>query len=191
MPDRGRLSCRFILSPMSDQFVEIVRGALGKMDTHLVKMSTEKLTATYRGQREHVEDVVKAYFIYAYRPEVHTTMEAVYSRGWPGEEELDWPETGEETPPNEAAIREIHFPAMGTVTLYALDGATGGQERLTAIAQKAGVLDGVRPDCVLLYGDIQAIFDCVEAANRAFSEDLDRYALLVNLSVNKPGAKKE
>ena len=77
--------CRFSLSPMSDKYIDIILGALGKVDTSKVWKETDKLSTIYRGKRIHVLDAVKGLFIHSYDENVHMTLEATLSKGCPGD----------------------------------------------------------------------------------------------------------
>ena len=105
------MACRFTLSPMSDRFVDIILGAIGKVDGSAVEQRTDKLSTVYRGSREAVEDAVKACFLYAYRPDVHMTMECAFSAAPVGREEEKGAVNGEKP-------GMFHFPAVGKLTLY-------------------------------------------------------------------------
>ncbi len=43
--------CRFSLSPMTDRFVEVILGAIEKVDTSKVWKATDKLSTVYRGKQ--------------------------------------------------------------------------------------------------------------------------------------------
>lgn len=189
LSDYTPISCRFTLSPMADDFVEIILGAIGKVDTGMVTARTGKLSTVYQGLRPYVEDGVKACFVHAWRPEVHMTMEAVYSRGWPGEAlETVGPEKG--AAPNAGAVGKVHFPMAAKVSLYAMGeaGFAEGRKELGRLAREMGVYEGEEPDCVVLGGDVQGVFGCVEGMDRWCAEHLGWYALGVTYSVNSPTA---
>lgn len=189
LSDHVPMSCRFTLSPMSDRFVDIILGAIEKVDTHMVRSKTGKLSTLYEGLRPYVEDGVKACFIHAYRPGVHMTMEAVYSKGWPGEKP-EGPEAEEGEAPNAGAVGQVHFPMAAKMSLYVMDGGewAKGRETLEGLARELGVLEGEEPDCLVLNGDVQQVFDCVEAANRWCAQVFGWYALAATFSVNSPTA---
>ena len=67
--------CRFSISPMSDDFINIILSSISKVDTSKLWSKTDKLSTIYRGKRCHVLDALKACFIYSYRKDVHSTME--------------------------------------------------------------------------------------------------------------------
>ena len=75
--------CRFTLAPMSDRYIDIILGAIQKVDTSNVWANTEKHSTLYRGKRIHVLDAVKACFVHAYDPDVHMTMETTFPRAVP------------------------------------------------------------------------------------------------------------
>ena len=61
MTNINRVSgCNFNLSVMSDDFAEIILGALNQVDQSKVWSHTDDVTTVVRGRYEHVFDVVKA-----------------------------------------------------------------------------------------------------------------------------------
>ena len=100
--------CRFSLSPMSDKYIDIILGALGKVDTSKVWKETDKLSTIYRGKRIHVLDAVKGLFIHSYDENVHTTLEATLSKGCPGDTDADSFLAEDDVLVNEESIKDIH-----------------------------------------------------------------------------------
>ena len=76
--------CRFTLYPMSDDYIEIILGALEKTDTSAVWSETDALSTVYRGKLPYVADAVQALFLNAYRSGVHMALEGQFSKGCPG-----------------------------------------------------------------------------------------------------------
>ena len=72
--------CRFSLYPMTDNFVEILLGALDKTDTGAVWSESDALSTVYRGKLQYVADAVKALFINAYQEGVHLSLEVHFSK---------------------------------------------------------------------------------------------------------------
>lgn len=178
---REAMICRFTLSPMSDGFVDLILGAIGKVDAGSITQRTDKLSTVYRGNREAVEDAVKACFLYAYRPHVHMTMECAFT--------ADGAETGPMGAPlPNAAAGELHFPAVAKLTLYPL-GAVDVAARRAGVVARAWAMDLVREEAFdgpILAGDVQDIFACLGAVNETCRRELKDYTLAFTLSVNSP-----
>ena len=81
--------CRFSLSPMSDDFIDIILSSISKVDTSKIWSKTDRLSTIYRGKRCHVIDALKACFVYSYRKDVHSTMEITLSKGCPGDTDAE------------------------------------------------------------------------------------------------------
>ena len=73
--------CRFTLAPMSDQYIDIILGAVAQTDTSKIWSETDKTSTIYRGNMVHVIDSLKACFINAYRAGIHMTSELTFSHG--------------------------------------------------------------------------------------------------------------
>src|SRR5699024_11375894 len=71
----------FSLYPMSDDFVDIIKGALKETDTSKVWMETDDVTTTVRGKMLHVFDVTKSICIHAAKTGKHVALQATYSLG--------------------------------------------------------------------------------------------------------------
>jgi uncharacterized protein YqgV (UPF0045/DUF77 family) len=74
----------FSLHPMSDNFIEIIKGALNETDTSKVIMKTDDVTTTLKGKLNHVFDVTSAIFIHAAKTKKHVAFQGTYSMGCPG-----------------------------------------------------------------------------------------------------------
>lgn len=171
--------CRFTLSPMSDRFVDLILGAIGKVDAGSITQRTDKLSTVYRGSRAAVEDAVKACFLYAYRPDVHMTMECAFTS--------DGAETGP-GPRNEEGAGEYHFPAVAKLTLYPLGAVDAVAQRAKVVtrAREMGLVREEAFDGPILAGDVQDIFACLSAVNEDCRRELKDYTLEFTLSVNSP-----
>ena len=99
--DHAITGCRFTLSPMSDRFIEIILGAVGKTDTSKVWSRTDEVSTIYRGKRVHVLDALKACFTGAFTEGVHMALEATVSKGCPGDVEADSFMAEDDEPVNE------------------------------------------------------------------------------------------
>jgi uncharacterized protein YqgV (UPF0045/DUF77 family) len=74
----------FSIHPMSDDFIEIIKGALNAVDTSEVTMKTDDVTTTIKGKLNHVFDVTKAIFIHAAKTKKHVAFQATFHMGCPG-----------------------------------------------------------------------------------------------------------
>ena len=180
--------CRFSLSPMTDRFVDVILGAVGKVDTGKVWQSTGKLSTVYRGRQIHVEDAVKACFIYAWQPDVHMTLEATYSKGCPGDTDADCFMSEDDVPLNEEKIKDIHFPVDCKIALYPM-GVPNYMEYIANIVNHAidlGLYERSTHYCTVLRGDVQELFDYFHWVNTTCGQALSHYIFEVTLSVNSP-----
>lgn len=182
--------CRFSLSPMSDHYIDIILGAIGKVDTSKVWKMTDKLSTVYRGKRVHVMDAVKACFIHSYREGIHMTMEATISKGCPGDVEADAFLAEDEILMNEPETGEFHFPVICKISLYPM-GVSNYMEYIANVVNHAidmGVYAGSSHYVTVLEGDVQDIFKFFNEATAYCGKELKHYILEATLSVNSPTA---
>lgn len=180
--------CRFTLAPMCDDYVDVILGAVGKVDTSKVWKQTDKLSTVYRGKACHVEDAVKACFVKAYREGTHMTMEATFSKGCPGDIDGDSFLAQDDTLCNEPAIRDIHFPVLCKISLYPM-GVSDYMSHIAHIVNRAidlGIYEGSAHYCTVLSADVQELFAYIRDVNAYCGENLSHYIFEVTLSVNSP-----
>ncbi len=183
--------CRFTLSPMSDRYVEIILGAIGKVDTSKVWSKTERLSTLYRGKREHVIDAVKACFAHAWQPDVHMTMEMTFSKGCPGDTDAESYLAEDDVLKNADSMKDIHFPVDCKIYIYTM-GVANYMEYIANVVNHAvdlGIYAGSSHYVTVLKGDIHALFDYFAWANEYCAEHLSHYVFEVTLSVNSPTAE--
>lgn len=182
--------CRFSLSPMSDHYIDIILGAIGKVNTSKVWKMTDKLSTVYRGKRIHVLDAVKACFIQSYREGIHMTFEATISKGCPGDVEADAFLAEDEVLLNEPEIGEIHFPIICKISLYPM-GVPNYMEYIANVVNRAIDMDvyaGSSHYVTILEGDVQEVFRYFDEATRYCEKELSHYIFEITLSVNSPTA---
>ncbi|MBT9777032.1 thiamine-binding protein [Clostridium sp. MCC353] len=180
--------CRFTLAPMSDRYIDIILGAIQKVDTSKVWANTEKHSTLYRGKRIHVLDAVKACFVHAYDPSVHMTMEATFSKGCPGDTDAESYLAEDDTLLNDAATRDIHFPVLCKISLYPM-GVANYMEHIAHIVNYAidqGIYAGSTHYVTVLECDIQKLFDYFNYVNAYCAEHISHYVFEATLSVNSP-----
>lgn len=183
--------CRFSLSPMSDKYIEIILGAIGKVDTSKVWSKTERLSTIYRGKRAHVADAVKACFIHAWRPDVHMTMEMTFSKGCPGDTDAESYLAEDDTLLNAEGMKDIHFPVDCKISLYPM-GVSNYMEYIANVVNHAvdlGIYAGSAHYVTVLKGDVHQLFDYFTWVNQYCGEELSHYVFEVTLSVNSPTAE--
>ena len=184
----GITGCRFSLSPMTDNFVDIILGAVKKTHTEKVWQETGKLSTVYRGKQIHVEDAVKACFINAWREGVHMTMEATYSKGCPGDTAGDSFMAEDDELLNEPEIRDVHFPVACKISLYPM-GISNYMEYIAEVVNHAidlGIYEKSAHYCTVLSCDVQELFDYIHYVNTYCGERLSHYIFEVTFSVNSP-----
>lgn len=112
----------FSVSPMSDQFVDIILGALQEVDTSKVWMKTDDVTTTIRGKTAHVFDVSKAIFLHAATTGEHVSYQATYSLGCPGDSAGDVFMAEDNILLNADRTKSIQQPIAAKFSLYPLGG---------------------------------------------------------------------
>lgn len=180
--------CRFSLAPMCDDFVNVILGAVGKVDTAKVWKQTGKLSTVYRGRACHVEDAVKACFVHAYREGTHMTMEATFSKGCPGDIDGDSFLAEDDVLCNEPGIKDIHFPVDCKIALYPM-GVSDYMTDIACIVNRAidlGIYESSSHYCTVLSADVQDLFSYISWVNARCGENLSHYVFEVTLSVNSP-----
>ena len=109
--------CRFTLYPMCDNFIDIILGALGRVDTSCVWSETDALSTVYRGKLPYVMDAVSALFASSWTEGVHMAIEGQVSKGCPGDVSGDsvLEATGEA--PNHAIVEAATQPCLCKLAL--------------------------------------------------------------------------
>ena len=183
--------CRFSLSVMSDKFIDVILGALKKVDTGKVWQMTDKLSTVYRGKQAHVEDAVMACFVHAFTPGVHMTMEATFSKGCPGDVDADVMMAADDVLANAEGMKDIHFPVNCKISLYPM-GIPNYMEYIANVVNHAidlGLYEKSSHYCTILSGDVHDLFDYFHWVNAYCGENLKHYIFEVTLSVNSPTAE--
>ena len=184
--------CRFSLAPMSDSFIEIILGAIAKVDTSRVSAVTDEFSTTYRGGRRQVLDALKACFAYSYREGVHMALNAVLEAGCPCRAEEDArvcpAAPADETLVNEAGTASLHFKTAVKFSLYSM-GDEDYLDRIApviAIVKDAGLFVRSDPGATVMQGDVGDIFNCLEAVAAHCEANLKHYVIQLTLAVNLP-----
>lgn len=155
--------CRFTLAPMCDDYVDVILGAVNRVDTSKVWKKTDKLSTVYRGKACHVEDAVKACFVHAYREGTHMTMEATFSKGCPGDIDGDSFLAKDDVLCNGPDIKNIHFSVDCKIALYPM-GVYDYMSHIAHIVNHAidlGIYEGSSHYCTVLSADVQDLFSYI------------------------------
>ena len=180
--------CRFSISEMSDNYIELILGAIKKVDTSKVWSKTDKLSTLYRGKAVHVEDAVKACFVNAYYENVHMTMECTFSKGCPGDVEADSFMAEDDVLMNEPKIKDIHFPVTCKISLYPM-GISDYMKHIAEIVNHSidlGIYAGSTHYCTLIECDVQDLFSYISYVNDYCGKNIKHYVFEVTMSVNSP-----
>lgn len=175
-------TCRFSLSPMSDDYIGIILGAIGSINTAAVASRTGKLDTVYEGACSSVLDALFGCFTAAFKEGIHMTMSAT----------LIGCGSADEDPQNNAALwKNAAFPVAAKATLYPLDGSLlpALRAEFAAMAAQAGLLLQDGGSCCILGGLAKDIFAFIEKACRELETSGSRWALETVFSVNSPTAE--
>ncbi|MUV38836.1 putative HMP/thiamine-binding protein YkoF [Lentibacillus sp. JNUCC-1] len=181
----------FSIHPMSDDFVDIIMGALKEVDTSKVWLETDDVSTTVRGKSVHIFDVTKALFMHAAKTGKHVAFQATYSVGCPGDSEGDVYLEVDEVPLNEEKVRDWKQYVAAKFSLYPL----GGGNYMDAIyqqieAMKEYVTVSHAHYATKLEGDASQVFAGLENVFNATVEGGSSHTVMtVSISANSPSHK--
>lgn len=178
----------FTISPMSDQFVEIILSALKEVDASKVWMETDDVTTTVRGEIVHVFDVTKAIFLHAATSGQHVSYQATYSIGCPGDAAGDVPMETDRQPMNEESTSSIKQPIAAKFSLYPLGGGNYMDiiyEQIEAMKEHVTVTPAHYS--TRLVGEASDVFNGLERTFEAtFRGGSSHTVMTVSISANSP-----
>ena len=178
----------FTISPMSDDFVNIILGSLEKVDTSKVWMKTDDVTTTVRGKLVHVFDVTKAIFMVAAKTGEHVSFQATYSLGCPGDSEGDAYMTEDDDPANKSLTQDVRQYVASKFSLYPLGGGNYMDIIYDQIEEMKKFVDVTHAHySTRLDGDIKDIFTGLESVFRATVDGGSNHTVMtVSISANSP-----
>lgn len=189
--DSGIAGCSFSIHPMSDNFIEIITGALKNVDTSKVWMDTDDVTTTVRGRLPHVFDVTKSIFIHAANTGKHVAFEATYSLGCPGDSAGDIYMAEDDVPVNHEQVKDIKQPVASKFSLYPLGGGNYMDviwEQIDAMREHVDVSHAHY--ATRLDGESVNVFDGLEQVFNATVEGGSSHTVMtVSISANSPSHK--
>lgn len=176
---------RFTLSPMTDDFVGTIKGALKRTDLSGVWRHTDDVSTVIRGRVEHVFDVARTVLSLASEEGKHVSMSGTFSVGCPGDS------TGDEaleapSEPSNSASRDQYVSSQ--FALYPM-GADNYMELIyeeIEQAKQAGVYNESMHYASGIHGNLDAVFSYYEAAFKRTREKNRHVVMTVTFSVNSP-----
>jgi len=178
----------FSLHPMSDDFIDIIKGSIHKTDTSNVWIKTDDVTTTVRGRLLHVFDVTKSILIHAANSDKHVAFQATYSIGCPGDSNGNVYLSADETPANYETIKQHHRYAAVKFALYPF----GSHHYMDIISEQIEQMKAYATVTPVHYetkleGDIIKIFDGLEQALQTIVDKGSNHTVMtVTVSMNSP-----
>lgn len=182
------VSADFTLSPMSDDFIDIILGTLEKTNTSKVWMETDDVSTVVRGKTVHVFDVTKAICAYAARTGKHVSFQARYSMGCPGSEETAAFLSMDDERENTFTAEDEKQYAAAKFSLYPIGAGDFTETILNQVeAMKTYVKVSRVPTATKLEGSLTAMFNGLEEVFDATVNDgADHVVMMVSVSMNSP-----
>ena len=176
---------------MSDNFIDIILGAIRKVDLSNVWAKTDHTSTIYRGGSVEVFDALKACFVYSFHPGVHCSLEATISKGCPGDVDEDTPLQFEGSRINEQQSQTIHFPVIGKFSVYPLgsDNYMKCIEKIVNLGIDKGTITGTGHYVTFLGGDVHEVFGYLEEVFNILNEEVSHFVIQVTLLCNVPGGE--
>ncbi|SEO87516.1 YKOF-related Family [Amphibacillus marinus] len=181
--------CSFSIHPMSDDFINIILGALKEVDTSKVWMETDDVTTLVRGRIPHIFDITKAILLHAAKTGVHVAFEATYSIGCPGDTAGDVYLAEDDHVLNKEKVDVIKQKAATKFALYPLGGGDYMEQIYAQIeAMKGrGVAVSSTHYATRLDGEVVNIFNGLEQVFIDMEESGSSHTVMtVSMSVNSP-----
>lgn len=179
------------MAPMSDDFIDIILGAIRQVDLSNVWAKTDHTSTIYRGGSVEVFDALKACFISSYRPGVHCSLEATLSKGCPGDVDEDTPLSFDGSRINEVRSQATHFPVIGKFAVYPMgsDNYMKTIEKVVNLGIDQGTITGTGHYVTFLGGDVHEVFDYLEQVFKILEQDVSHFVIQVTLLCNVPGGE--
>src|SRR6478736_1094979 len=191
------------LYPMTDDFVDVILGAIGALDPYRphFRIETDDISTLLVGAPDQLFPAMRDLFLAASKRGVHCVLAATVSRGCPGEPDdpICTPISGSnhDRPPEEriaAAVRHVEAaPLTGQVvaaqfSLYPLGSGHHMDEIYGCIEflKKSGVFDRSKNFCTKLRGDAGPVFATLSEAFLRFGAPQGHVALDLKVSANSP-----
>jgi uncharacterized protein YqgV (UPF0045/DUF77 family) len=193
------------LYPMTDDFVDVILGAIGALDPYRsnFRIETDDLSTLLVGPPEQLFPAMRDLFLAASGRGVHCVLAATVSRGCPGEPDdpICTPLAGShhdrsleariaaavghvETAPKTGQIVSAQFSLYPLGSGHHMDEIYGCIDFL----KSSGVFDRSKNFCTKLRGDAGAVFATLSEAFLRFGAPQGHVALDLRISANSPSA---
>ncbi|MCE7792569.1 Ykof family thiamine-binding protein [Salipaludibacillus sp. CUR1] len=187
------VGCRFSVYPMTDNFVDVIKGALEEVDTSKVWSYTDDVSTCIRGRSEHVFDVAKAIFIHAAKTGVHVVFNGTFSIGCPGDSEGDTYMSEDDVRLNEDGSQNEQVEAASQFALYPMNNPDYMQviADQVSVAQEHGTFTKGVHYASRLDGDANEVFKTLEEAfvNASKTDERSHVTMTAAVSANSPSTK--
>ncbi|GGK07901.1 putative HMP/thiamine-binding protein YkoF [Lentibacillus kapialis] len=183
--------CQFTLFPMSDKFVDIILGALEKVDTSKVWKNTDDVSTCVRGKIVHVFDVTEALFLHAAKTGEHVAISGTFSIGCPGDTDADSYMDESDTPLNIETSGEITQEAGCKFSLYPM----GREDYMDTIytqidlSKHRNVEVNAAHYATRLDGDVKDIFSALQQSFDSVQKKVSHVTMTFTMSANSPSNK--
>lgn len=189
------VGCRFSIYPMTDNFVEVIKGALSEVDTSKVWMNTDDVSTCIRGRSEHVFDVTKAIFIHAAKTGVHVVFNGTFSIGCPGDSDGDTYMSEDDVRLNENSSQMEKVDVATQFALYPLNNPDYMQiiADQVEVATEHGTFTKAVHYASRLDGDANQVFKTLEEAfvNTSKTNERSHVTMTAAISANSPSKKDQ
>lgn len=185
---KGVSGVRFNLSPMSDDYIDIILGGLAKVDTSKVWKNTDETSTVYRSDRSAIFDCIKAFYKACYKKGVHMNLNATFSKGCPGDKDADYTLNDDNYKVNEEKFKDIHFPITGKFALY-IFGENSYMEKIEKVVNMGvdrKVISGTGHYTTFLKGDVDDMFSYLEDIFEYLEKEVSHFVIETSLLVNLP-----
>jgi len=180
------VSADFTLSPMSDDFVEVILGTLEKTNTSKVWMETDDVSTVVRGKSVHVFDVTKAICVYGAQTGKHVSFQARYSIGCPGNEETEAFLSMNDESEHTYTAEDEKLYAAAKFSLYPIGAADFSETILNQIEKMKTYVKVSRvPTATKLEGSLTEMFNGLEEVfDATVDAGADHVVMVVSVSMN-------
>jgi len=191
------------LYPMSDDFVDIILGAVKALDPwrEVLRIETDDISTLIVGSPEIIFPAMRDLFVAAAASGVHCTLHATVSRGCPGEPDDPICIPLNSLPAGAAMAERIGVAQAKVASAEPTGQSVAAQFSLYPLGlghhmdeiygcidflKSSGVFDRSKNFCTKLRGDAGPVFETLSQAFTGFGAQAGHVALDVTLSANSP-----
>ncbi len=189
------IGCQFSLYPMTDQFKEVILGAIeGLHERKDLRVETDDLSTLLIGAPEPLFEALETCFVKAAATPSHLVLSATFSRGCPGEP--DDPICHPIPPDKTAAEQEVDSTrsepvGIGVAAQFALYplGISSYMEviyREIEATKATGVFGRSKHFCTRLEGDVHHVFAALRTAFERVANDAGHVVVIATISKGSP-----